>query len=197
MTAKWMGWTLAGAVALLVASGAQAQTVQQAGSKEHGKVSLGQMVEVRATVEAIDMATRVVKLKMEKGEERSITVGPEARNLAQVQVGDNVTVQYYESITVELKKVDKGGTSLSEKASEVRAEPGEKPGAVQVHEYTLVAQVTAIDEKAGTVTVRGPKGREVALHPEAATIKKVAVGDYVEAVYTEAIAISVSKVVVK
>jgi hypothetical protein len=197
MQRRWMGWALAAAGTLLAASNAGAQDVQTMAKQEKGKVTLGQMVSATAKVEAIDLKTREVKLKFSSGEERTITVGEEARNLPQVEVGDNVEIQYYESITVELKKVDKTAASVSEKASEIRAEQGEKPGGVRVHEFTVVAEVVKVDEAAGTVTVRGPRGREVVLKPRAETLKLVKVGDFVEGVYTEALAISVSKVVVK
>jgi hypothetical protein len=192
-----MGWTLAAAATLLLVRNAGAQSVQQKMTEEKGKVTLGQMIEASAKVEAIDQKTRVVKLKFTNGEEHEVTVGEEVRNLAQVEVGDDVTIQYYESIVVELKKVDKTGASVTEKTSEIRAEKGDKPGGVRVHEYTVVAEVVAIDAAAGTVTVRGPKGREVTLKPKPETLKMVKVGDFVEGSYTEAVAISVSKVVIK
>jgi len=197
MQRQWMGWALAAAATLLVVRDAGAQDVQTMAKQEKGKVTLGQMVTASAKVEAIDLKTREVKLKFSSGEVRTIEVGEEARNLPQVEVGDDVDIQYFESITVELKKVDKSKASVSEKASEIRAEQGEKPGGVRVHEFTVVAEVVSIDAAAGTVTVRGPRGREVKLHPKPETLKVVKVGDFVEGVYTEALAISVSKVVVK
>ena len=197
MKRQWVGWALGAVAMFLTIQGAVAQDVQTVAKQEKGKVTLGQMVTATAKVEAIDLKTREVKLKFKNGEERTVEVGEEARNLPQVEVGDDVDIQYYESITVELKKVDKSAASVSEKASEIRAEQGEKPGGVRVHEFTVVAEVVKVDAAAGTVTVRGPRGREVVLKPRAETLKLVKVGDFVEGVYTEALAISVSKVVVK
>jgi hypothetical protein len=56
---------------------------------------------------------------------------------------------------------------------------------------TVTAKVTAIDTAASTVTLVGPKGRSVELEATKEELAKLAVGDLVEAVYTEALAVSV------
>ena len=56
-----------------------------------------------------------------------------------------------------------------------------------------MANVTAVNAKDSTVTLRGPKGNSVDLHvPDPAQLKRVKVGDQVEAVYTEAMAVAVT-----
>jgi hypothetical protein len=45
-----------------------------------------------------------VKLKMPKGDVRSVAVGDDVRNFDQIKVGDTVTVEYVEALTLELKK---------------------------------------------------------------------------------------------
>ena len=58
--------------------------------------------EVSATVEAIDVDTRMVVLRASDGTEFALLVPPEVRNLAQVKVGDRVVTRYRESLGAEL-----------------------------------------------------------------------------------------------
>ena len=60
-------------------------------STQTGTVAGGAVEQVTATVTAIDLTTRMVTLKTKSGEE-TIRVGEEAKNLAQVKVGDRVVV---------------------------------------------------------------------------------------------------------
>jgi hypothetical protein len=59
-------------------------------------------------------------------------------------------------------------------------------------EVTAIAKVTHVNPKAKTITLKGPRGNEVALdvqNPD--QFKVVKVGDEVKVTYTEAVAISV------
>jgi hypothetical protein len=146
-----------------------------------------------ATVQAIDLNTRIVTLKGPKGEVRDIKVGEEAVNLPQVKVGDLVTVKYYESLAIE---VIKPGTvsGAGEKSAIVRAKPGEMPGGMAARQSTVTATVTAIDKKKGTISLKGPEGKTVVAKAEdPKNLDKVKVGDELMITYTEALAISVEK----
>ena len=182
--------------ATLTAAAARAQTEETQVQMGGGKLSVGRMTEIRATVEAIDLAQRQVRLKGPKGNVVPVTVGEEVKNLAEVEVGDEVMVQFYQALAVSLAAAD-ASLSLSETSEAVRAEPGDKPGAAVLRQVTAVARVDAIDAAASTVTLRGPKGNTVDVEVPAEALQKVKVGDLVEAVYSEALAVSVSKVVVK
>jgi hypothetical protein len=177
----------------LVAGSLQAQTAQQKVEAGKGKAEVAQLVELNGTITALDLATREVTLKTDQGEELSIVAGEEVKRLADLKVGDRVEIQYYESLTLSLSKVEGGTPAASSTASEMRAEPTELPGGVKTTSTTITAKITAVDAKAGTVTLVGPKGRSVTLEVEADVLAKVKVGDMVSAVYTEAIAASVSR----
>ena len=69
-----------------------------------GKATIAQTVAVTATVEAIDEASRQVTLKGPRGNSVTMTVDPQARNLAQVKVGDLVVARYYEALSLTLKE---------------------------------------------------------------------------------------------
>ncbi|MGA8031205.1 MAG: hypothetical protein WCB48_02335, partial [Casimicrobiaceae bacterium] len=74
----------------------------------------------------------------------------------------------------------------------VTAKPGEAPAAVGGRQVTVVGDVVGLDPATQTVTVRGPH-RTVELDvrdPE--QFKLIALGDQIEATYTEAVAVSVT-----
>lgn len=171
-----------------------AQTVTQTAAAKEGEEMVGQLVEIRATVQAFDLEAREVTLKTEEGDVFTIEASEEARNLDQLEIGDLVEIQYYEQLTLLLEKVEDGMASMSEKMAGDRAEKGEKPGGIKMREVTITAKIDAIDMEASTVTLTGPQGRSVTLEVKPERLKNVKVGDLVSAVYSEALAISVSKV---
>jgi len=159
-----------------------------------GTASASRVVTASATVTAIDMTTREVTLQRASGSTFTVVAGPDVRNLPQIRVGDTVNVDFYEALAIELKK---GGTgapaSRSETATRSRAEPGERPRGVATRETVIVADVIAVNAAGQTVSLRGPGGRVVDLtvrDPE--QFKRIAVGDQVEASYTEAAAVSIT-----
>ncbi len=170
---------------------AGAQEKKAAGTTERPKVVKERVAVITATVDAIDLEKRLVTLKGPKGEKKTIAVGPEARNLPQVKVGDLVTVKYYESMAVEvIKPGDASGAGQS--SAIVRAKPGERPGGVATRTASVTATVTAIDKKKGTLTLKGPEGNTVIAQAEdPKNLDKVKVGDDLLITVTEALAISV------
>jgi Cu/Ag efflux protein CusF len=160
-----------------------------------GKGLAMQAVKASATVEAVDPATRSVKLKNSRGQERTITAGPEVRNFDQIKVGDTVTIEFVEALALELKKAKDGKLIVGkgEVKSLERSEPGMKPGGAATREVTAVADVVGVDSKKSKVTVKNDKGETFDLNirdPE--QLKLIKKGDQVQATYTEAMAISMT-----
>lgn len=146
---------------------------------------------VTATVVGIDAATRTVTLKTNKGKVVELEVGTEARNFDQIKVGDIVNAEYKEALTLSLRK-GAGEASVKENETANRSAPGAKPGGTIGREVRILANVVAINPQTKMVTVKGPQGNTVDLMVENPdTLKNVRKGDQVEAVYTEALAISV------
>lgn len=188
-------------IAALVAMAPAAWAQQEANvqmSKAPGTATIKGTTRVTATVQDIDPATRTVLLKSPNGKVVEVQVGDEARNFDQLKVGDVVTAVYRESLTLNLKKEGDGITSVEEHPSMERTPAGGKPGGTVGREVKIVANVVAVSPKSRTVTLKGPKGNTLDLKVEDpaqfANIKK---GDQVEAVYTEALAISVEPAVKK
>jgi hypothetical protein len=158
---------------------------------EPGKAGAMRAVEVSASVVGIDKATRTLTLKGSKGQVVDLVASAEVKNFDQIQVGDAVVARYVQALTLELKKT-KGvaGATVSEEAA--KAKPGERPAVAGARQVTVIADVVAVDPKASTITVKGPKGNLVTLdvqNPE--QFKVVKTGDQIEATYTEALALSV------
>nr|WP_208647653.1 hypothetical protein [Cupriavidus lacunae] len=161
-------------------------------TRTDGKVTATGTAKVVATITAIDAPTRKVTLKTKAGKVVDMNVGDEARNFDQLRVGDIVTVEYNEALTVSLKK-GSGPATMQEKPIEQRAGAGAKPGGMVGREVTATAQVVAVNKEARTVSVKGPKGHIVDLMVEDPDqMKNIKKGDRVEAVYTEAVAVSVT-----
>lgn len=151
-------------------------------------------VQLMATVVAIDATTRTLTLKGAKGRVVDVVVPPEAKHFDQIKVGDLVTVDYMRALTLELRAPGSGIRSGSSETATAPAPAGAVAGGAAGRQVVIMANVTAIDKKASVVTLRGPKGNSVDLHvPDPAQLKRVKVGDQVEAVYTEAVAIAVER----
>ncbi len=147
-----------------------------------------------ATVEAIDLKTRVVTLKDKDGNVADLQVSERAKNLPQVKVGDQVTAKFYESIAVEL--ADPGtamGTATTETAA--KAKLGEKPAGIEANVVTVVANIEAIDFKKNVATLKGPEGKVVTVKIEnPKKWESAKVGDKLRITYTQALAVEVKKV---
>ncbi len=181
-------------IATLSPVAALAQTERVAVAAGEGRLGAARLVEVKAKVEAIDLAKREVTLREPDGTLETVLVSEEVKNLPQLKVGDDVSMKYYQSLSVALNKAADATVQLSEKSAEQRTELGQLPGGVKTHEVTVVAKVTKIDPKESVVTLTGPRGNSVELEVSPEVLAKVKVGDHVNAVYTEALAVSVTRV---
>jgi Cu/Ag efflux protein CusF len=175
---------------LSVGVGAMAQDKAPAKAKS-GKRE--RMVTLTGTVEAVDLANRVVTIKGSKGRVIDLKVGPEAKNLDQVKVGDKVVAKYYESIAFRMKKPGEAEGVTSEQAV-AKAKPGEVPAGVVANQVTITATIEDISPKKTYVTLKGPEGKTVdvkVMDPK--NIEGLKVGDQVVITYTQALAIALDK----
>ena len=163
-------------------------------SESSGPGSASRAVTATATVEDVDQKNRVVTLRTADGEVKRIQVGDEVRNLPQVRRGDVVTATYYESIALALRDATGEKPSVAVTNDMERAPLGAKPSGAVMQTTTLKAKVTALDKKKQTVTLEGPNGGTVTIKVEdPKKLDNVVVGNLVEAVYREAVVISVDK----
>jgi Cu/Ag efflux protein CusF len=155
--------------------------------------TVAENVTVKATVEDVDVAKRLVTLKDENGKLTTLKVGEEVRNLPQVKKGDVVTAVYHEAIAYEVFKPGQAQPSGGDATIVARAKPGEKPAGGVADMETVTATIEAIDKMASKVTLKGPEGNEITVKvKDPKKLEGVNVGDLVQLTYTQALAISVS-----
>jgi hypothetical protein len=157
-------------------------------------IELGDSVVAEAEVVAIDRVDRTVTLRGAEGAIVKVEVSHAARNFDQIEVGDRVRVEYYESIALYLGKPgEKPETAAGMVAG--RSPKGDKPAGVVVEAVDVSAKVLAIDMKKGTVTLELPDGSQVTTRADKSSkdLEQLKVGDTIHARYTEAVAISVEK----
>lgn len=180
------------AAALLASAFAFAQDKAAKAPDAKGKAA-AEVTRLTATVEAIDHKTREVTLKGSKGNMVTFVASDEVRNLAQVQKGDIVTLEYAQAAAVMLKKTTSAVRERTVTEAGKRAEPGQMPAAVAMREIKVVATVEAIDTKKSVVTLRGPQHTVDVKVKDPAMLKGLKKGENVEATYLEAVAIKVEK----
>ena len=157
------------------------------------KVERANVVSLTATVEAINLKTRMVTIKGPEGKSVVVKAGEEVINLPQVKVGDKVVLDYVEALAIRMAKPgevrDETTTLLG------AAEPGSKPSVIGATETTVSATIEAIDMKNETATLKMPDGGiRIVKAQDPANLKKVKVGDTIVITYTEALALSVQTV---
>ena len=185
---------LSSALVAALALALPAMADEAAAKKPKATYSKKDVKTVKATVKSIDQATRHVVLTTADGKEHEFVVGPQARNLPQVKVGDEVLVQYQEALAVEVNEADptKPLPQPTEAMAVDRSEPGKKPEGVIARTVTLNGTVESIDMDKKVATIKGSGGNTVEVkmqHPE--RWQNVKVGDTITAKYSEALALSV------
>jgi hypothetical protein len=151
-------------------------------------------IRVSALVTAVDQKNRIMTLKGPEGNEFSVLVDPKVKNFAQVKVGDRVVLEYFESVALDFQKGD-GIRMMTVLDDSARAKAGQLPGAAALTRVTVVSNIWQVNEKKGTVLVRGPYGHfaEVKLK-DPGLLSGVKVGDQMKVTFTQAVAVGVERV---
>jgi len=163
-------------------------------SPEKPAISTSMAVVVTSQVEAINHETRVVTLSGQDGKSVTFTASDEARNLDQVAVGDTVTVEYLQNLTIQVLAAENAEPGIGGVAAVARSEEGEMPGMAVVDAQVEVFTVEEINIEANTFKLKGADGvvnEFTAREPE--NLKKSAVGDVVVMTFTQAVAVSVEE----
>ena len=150
----------------------------------------GTSVTAVATVEAINQETREVTLRKEDGEQVTLVVGPEARNLPQVERGDRVTVTYEVGLLVGVGPP--GAEPVRVEDTQVARTPlVARPGGTIRQTTAVTATILAIDPATRMVTLQGPRQTvELMVAPDI-DLSKVKVGERLGVVYAESVALTV------
>jgi co-chaperonin GroES (HSP10) len=185
-------------LALLVSAQVTAgvQTEEKAAVNAKGTAATAMTIsKVTATVEDIDLESRLVSLVGPKGKHFVVEAGEKVRNLAQVKVGDKVVVEYYEGLVAQLNPPDASQKEVKVTDAMVKAAAGERPAGAVGTAITATVVIQYVDSLRNVVHFKGPKGKTrivKVMKPEfRAMLKKMKVGDQVALTYFEAAAVSV------
>jgi Cu/Ag efflux protein CusF len=177
--------------AVLVCAGACTSSSKSDAPLPSGTIAEGTAT-VTATVESIDVPTRMVTLRGPEGNTVTARVDESVRNLPQVKKGDRVVARYHESLAYQVKKAGTAEPGEDLITAAGRAEPGEKPGAAAAGLVTATVTIKAIDKTKPSITLQKADGSTFTVavrHPE--KLQHVKVGDLVELTYSTAVALSV------
>jgi len=150
--------------------------------------------QVTATVEFIDLATRMVGILGPEGNSLILQAGEQVRNLDQVRAGDKVTVEYYEGLAAAINpSASRNEVKVTEAL--VRSAAGERPAGAAGDAITATVLIEYVDTLRHVVRFKGPLGKTrviKVMKPEfRALLKNLKPGDQVELTYFEALAVSV------
>lgn len=155
-------------------------------------IEKAETVTLKATVEAVDLESRMVTLKTPAGRVFRLHAGKEVVNLPQVQPGDEVVAVYSEAVAVRMAKPGEVRDEYIEGVG--RAKPGSKPGAYGVADSTVTAKIVEMDRTRQTVSLRLPDNNLLTVKAmDPANLEKVRVGDTIVITYREALAVSLKK----
>lgn len=184
-------------VVLCASVAVMAQAPATAEKPVSGVVALSE-AKLTVTVEAIDLAKRMLTVKDKEGTTETFEVDPAVKNLDQVKKGDRIVLAYHESLVWELNKPGAASPGVVVAGGIETAKPGETPGGVAAQQVTATVTITKIDPTVPSVTFKGPKGNERTVKvKDPAKLALAKVGDTVDITYTEAVAIALEKAEVK
>ncbi|MCU0808418.1 MAG: hypothetical protein MUC53_10945 [Candidatus Contendobacter sp.] len=155
-------------------------------------LSTRETITATATVQAIDLQTREVTLKDQKGQVFTVKVSDEVRNLPQVRVGDRVVVTYQQELAVYL--TGRAGTGISTRTDTLsagRAQPGQLPAGVVRDTARITANIISVNKQKRQVLVRGATRTVLVKVPSDFDINRFKVGEEVEAEFVQELAITV------
>ena len=164
-----------------------------AAGQEKKPLTMGQVVSVTTTVEAVDSANRIVTLKGPDGNMVAVQVPDSVKRFSEIKVGDKLTFKYSETLVLAVKKADPSAKLGTMTDTAVQRGTGEKPSAVISQTTKAIVEVAAVDAKAPSITVRKADGSTLSARVEdAKNLEGVNAGDHIVITYREAVALNVS-----
>lgn len=184
--------------ALLVAQATYTGSLAQGGPPSGATVAY--TTEAVATVESIDQQTRKVVLRGPGGNSFEVHAGPAVENLSRVKQGDRVVVRYVEALAASLARPGPGGggTANSQAGIARHAPDQSTPTGTVSDQIRSTVMISAIDRATHAVTFTGAANRTETVRvqdPEMQRfVETLKVGDQVDLVYTESLAVAVEPI---
>ncbi len=181
------------ALSLAFASQAQAKPSQP----DATAAVTSNLVEINTKVLDVNLDKRALTLEGPSGGENiTIKVSAQVKNLNEIKKGDLVNVKYNESVALMLKKkTAKEGTSKTvTKSTTIDNTGNKKPDYSEKETIDIVATITKIDDKKPSVTLKGPQGNSLTVAvADKKNLEGIKVGDQVDLTYTDSLAVAVEK----
>ena len=146
---------------------------------------------------AVDAANYQVTIEGLNKQPIPLQLTDQAKALPNLKVGDNVDIQVLRSVAYELNTEVGGAPKVSDEAMTIRAtKDNPNPGGEAVRQVKITSKITQIDLKTHEVTLMPPEGKVKVLKVEDPALqermKKLQVGQTVEATYTEILKVKTS-----
>jgi hypothetical protein len=189
------------ATTLALAAGpppASAQTHVESKSHSAERISSAHKVSATLTVASVDVATRHVVLKRSTGEEVTLHVSDEVRNLGALKPGDKIHATYYGEIELALAPPGQPLPADTQRVVSSRAKEGDLPGGVIANHMVVTGAVVGVDNTKHLVKLVNAQGGEVhefdVTSPEGrAMLERLKPGDKITAYITEGLLISAER----
>lgn len=154
-----------------------------------------ELITARATVQSVDVAKRTITLTQADGSTRTLKVGEQVRTLAEVKPNDVVKVAFYQSVALDVRQPGAGGTGVSVAEVAARAKPHSLPGGAVVEQMAYTSEIVGIEAGNNDLIVLDPNGKVDILSVQdpnlQAVLPTLKVGDKIDVVITEALAVAV------
>ncbi len=155
------------------------------------------MTTASGQVTAVDPATRTITLRGPEGNSVEVVAGPDIRNFNQIKAGDTLTLDYYESVAVDVRPAGSGAPEVVTETAATRSAKGAQPGGAVGRQTTITAEIWHINPSANLVILKGPQGnrrtiqvRDPALRAKLQQLKE---GDLVDFTITQAVAAAIHR----
>ena len=160
-----------------------------------------QTTTMHGVVETVDPGSRELLLRGDSGSQSgallSMIVGPQVQRLNEIRPGDKVNATYYQALAAQVVNVFSASSQPFAGVSVSRNDTAERPGGLVTRVRRGRVVITAVYPQLNTISFVGPANvvRTVtAKNPEVASfIRGLRVGDQVDIVYEEALAIAVER----
>jgi hypothetical protein len=150
-------------------------------------------VTLTATIAAIDNATRTITLTGAGGTPVQVQAPDEMEGFNALRVGDVVTATYFEALAVSVRKPGSPAPPAPTDTTMTQRKD-RAPGSETRRQVSFTVTIEAIDQKAPSLTVKGPQGRVVTLSVRDATqLQNLKAGDSVDVTYYESLLVKVAR----
>lgn len=167
-----------------------------AGTSWAQQQQVSQMVSVSATVDHVDLNKRELTLRGPDGNPFIVQVPESVQRLDNVKMGDQVSIDYYQSAALSLKKPEAGAVTGAQARTTVQKAPGALPGGVVGQQISATAKVNKVDASKGQLMIKAPDGQIDTINVKdpqmRADLKNLKPGDDIQVTYSEAMAVSMT-----